>query len=259
MASEDKGFPVIELFGPTLQGEGASIGVQTMFVRFGGCDYKCTKCDSLHAVLPQLVKQNAKWLPTGDIVGQLVSAAALGECQTVTFSGGNPCMWDLTNLVHSLKTLQWEILVETQGTIWQDWLLDCTGVTVSPKGPGMGEKFEADKFKVFVDRFLDHPERRDVAQFSIKVVVFDQRDIEFAKHLIHIFPSIKYNLFLSMGNPWPPLPAEQSPFPTTPDLQLDLLDRMRMLYDEIKKEPLLKWARFLPQMHVLLWSNDRGR
>ena len=41
---------IAEIFGPTIQGEGALIGEPTVFVRTGGCDYRCTWCDSLHAV-----------------------------------------------------------------------------------------------------------------------------------------------------------------------------------------------------------------
>ena len=38
--------PVLEIFGPTFQGEGAVIGQKTMFVRTAGCDYSCSWCDS---------------------------------------------------------------------------------------------------------------------------------------------------------------------------------------------------------------------
>ncbi len=41
---------ISEIFGPTIQGEGALIGQPTVFVRTGGCDYRCAWCDSLHAV-----------------------------------------------------------------------------------------------------------------------------------------------------------------------------------------------------------------
>ena len=41
---------ISEIFGPTIQGEGAVIGQPTVFVRAGGCDYRCEWCDTLHAV-----------------------------------------------------------------------------------------------------------------------------------------------------------------------------------------------------------------
>ena len=51
--------PVVEVFGPTIQGEGELAGVPTAFVRFGGCDYRCSWCDSLFAVLPEDVRDGA--------------------------------------------------------------------------------------------------------------------------------------------------------------------------------------------------------
>ena len=44
---------VSEIFGPTVQGEGPLIGRASVFVRTGGCDYRCSWCDTLYAVLPQ--------------------------------------------------------------------------------------------------------------------------------------------------------------------------------------------------------------
>ena len=38
--------PVLEIFGPTIQGEGMVIGQKTMFIRTAGCDYSCSWCDS---------------------------------------------------------------------------------------------------------------------------------------------------------------------------------------------------------------------
>ena len=31
--------PIMEVFGPTIQGEGMVIGQKTIFIRTGGCDY----------------------------------------------------------------------------------------------------------------------------------------------------------------------------------------------------------------------------
>jgi len=47
---------ISEIFGPTIQGEGPLIGTPTVFVRTAGCDYRCTWCDTLYAVLPDIVR-----------------------------------------------------------------------------------------------------------------------------------------------------------------------------------------------------------
>ena len=52
-----KPVPVAEVFGPTVQGEGELQGVPCYFVRLGGCDFKCSWCDTPHAVLPEEVRQ----------------------------------------------------------------------------------------------------------------------------------------------------------------------------------------------------------
>ena len=38
---------ISEIFGPTIQGEGALIGVPTVFVRTGGCDFRCSWTPSM--------------------------------------------------------------------------------------------------------------------------------------------------------------------------------------------------------------------
>ena len=59
-AVEVETFPVIEIFGPTIQGEGAEAGLPTHFVRLGGCDYRCSWCDTMYAVDPATVRANAR-------------------------------------------------------------------------------------------------------------------------------------------------------------------------------------------------------
>lgn len=246
----EKKFPIIELFGPTLQGEGFVIGMQTMFVRFGGCDYRCEKCDSLHAVLPALIKANATYMTAIEIADAL--EAKRMNCNMVTFSGGNPLMHNLTELVEILQDRDWCIAVETQGTLHHKWVNNVDYITISPKGPGMGETFELDKLVAFVNKVYP----MNMAEINLKVVIFDQRDIEFAKAIASEFQ--EFPLYLSLGNPWPPEPA-QADHPIPDFTKAALLSRMAILWEQIKQEPLLSEARFLPQMHVLLWGNERNR
>ena len=55
--SKARAWPVAEIFGPTVQGEGIDQGAVVTFVRFGGCDFKCSWCDTPHAVLPEHVRE----------------------------------------------------------------------------------------------------------------------------------------------------------------------------------------------------------
>src|SRR3954470_4973626 len=83
-------FPVVEVFGPTVQGEGPDAGIPAYFVRFGGCDWRCTWCDSMHAVDPAEVRAHAERLTATEIVDRL-RALPPGPGLTV-LSGGNPAL-----------------------------------------------------------------------------------------------------------------------------------------------------------------------
>jgi 7-carboxy-7-deazaguanine synthase len=257
-----KKIPIVEIFGPTIQGEGSVIGYQTTFVRFGGCDYRCEKCDSLHAVLPELVKANATYMTTPELIKAV--EAKQGHTEWITLSGGNPCMWDLTDFVEhfygkydaqkGMVVKEKLIAVETQGTVWRDWLYNCDVVTVSPKGPGMGEKFEPDKFEVFVRNLNSH------AGFAVKIPCFEQRDLELAVEIMQTWPQTKNRMFLSVGNYNPPeVDADTGKIISQQDLTSACLTSYRLLLDDVLSDPRLSSVRILPQMHVLLWGNQLGR
>ncbi len=79
---------ISEIFGPTIQGEGPLIGRPTVFVRTGGCDYRCTWCDTLYAVLPAYRNEWALMTPA-DIMARVEELAG-GNPVLVSLSGGNP-------------------------------------------------------------------------------------------------------------------------------------------------------------------------
>jgi len=244
-----KRIPLVEVFGPTIQGEGAMIGVQTYFLRFGLCDYKCKMCDSLHAVLPREVIKRGEWITQKEVFDRLTLLHHPTSTKWVTFSGGNPCIHDLALLCYWLKTYGWQIAVETQGTFAPDWLSYARTVTVSPKGPGMGERFEGEKFFRFINKFSNHK------GLNVKVVVFTKEDLEFASKVFQVaYPIIPYNrMYLSQGNPFPPTVKEPPENHTWV-----LTQEYTQLFDQIKDDPILSKATFLPQLHVWVWGNKKG-
>lgn len=248
-----KEIPIVEVFGPTIQGEGALAGVRTSFIRFGLCDYRCTMCDSMHAVDPLRVKATATRVPADKLADyyfdQLGRVAQ--DCWWVTLSGGNPCMHDLSALVETLNANGVSCAVETQGTLCPDWLHICENITVSPKGPGMGEVFEEDKFLHFVQTFRRH------RGFNVKVVVFSMADIEFARHINEIMcdNQLADRMYLSLGNPYPPGMEEGRGDNL---IKLELLDSYRSLCEDLLQIPDMANVRFLPQLHVLTWANKQG-
>jgi len=208
----------------------------------------------MHAVDPKQVKANAKWLTQEEIFGDLNLFVAKQEHSTpwVTYSGGNPCIHDLSHLTQRLKVKGWKITVETQGTFCPSWLNLVDIITVSPKGPGMGEQFEQDKYEYFIRMWAG---RKSI---NTKVVIFGDKDLEFAERVARIWTSQGYSMdgfYLSQRNPFPP---GKGP-PIGSRLHVDLLrDDYLELFDKIKVNPILAHAKWLPQFHVWLWQNKQG-
>jgi 7-cyano-7-deazaguanosine (preQ0) biosynthesis protein QueE len=79
---------ISEIFGPTIQGEGPLIGRPTVFVRTSGCDYRCSWCDTLYAVLPEY---RGEWtqMTASEILAR-VNELATNQHVLISLSGGNP-------------------------------------------------------------------------------------------------------------------------------------------------------------------------
>lgn len=239
-----KTFPVIETFGPTCQGEGPNAGQRTMFVRFGGCDYRCSWCDSLYAVLPDQVKANSVLLTAEEIIDRL--GPPTPTWTWVTLSGGNPAMLKLGTLVERLKEIGYRVAVETQGSLWKDWLADVDSLVISPKPPssGMWTVGNAQENADFMERI---PMTYNTGA-AIKIVVFDDEDFHWAVKYLNRYPSLP--AFLSAGTD---PPSEHEPLTETREL---ILDRYRWLCERTLEEGVS--ASVLPQLHVLAWGHARG-
>lgn len=249
-----KKIPLVEMFGPTIQGEGAVIGQQTYFMRFGLCDYRCKMCDSMHAVDPLQVKANARFLTQEEICDEFVKTFWLpGSTKWISLSGGNPCIHDLSFLVSVLGRSGFRFAVETQGTLSPSWLSMCDIITVSPKGPGMGENCDIEA----LDKFMQYVMSAHPTAVNIKIVVFDQRDLEFAKLLWERYRQTGVPFYLSLGNPYPPGLLQKDP-----DWQMHtalLIGLYKQLFEDIKTDSILSQMRFLPQWHVFVWGNEKGK
>ncbi len=251
---QEKKIPLMEIFGPTIQGEGSVIGQSTYFMRFGLCDYRCKMCDSMFAVDVQSVRARAEFLTQDEIYVKFLQQVKQ-HTKWITLSGGNPLIHNLEHLTSMLAYTNWLIAVETQGTIFQEWLLNVQTVTISPKGPGMGEECDFETLNAFVDKCIEH-----LIHFTFKIVIFDQRDLQFAIEVYEHFKNrVDINdFYLSLGNPLPPLVSGESPEITPIEHQQLLLKQYKMLYSDILNNENLAQMKFLPQWHVFLWGNDKG-
>ncbi|WP_341347747.1 7-carboxy-7-deazaguanine synthase QueE [Paenibacillus sp. FSL H3-0469] len=236
--------PVIEMFGPTIQGEGAVIGVKTMFVRTYGCDYRCGWCDSAFT-WDGSAKDKVTMLTPQEILSGLLELA--GEnFGCVTISGGNPAligeaMGEFISLLHERGI---QAAIETQGSRWQDWFSDVDVLTISPKPPSSGMRTDWDQLDEIMRRVADNGK----AAHSLKVVVFNQEDYEYARKVHFRYPEVP--LFLQPGND---NVTEEG------DISGRLLGRLEWLFQLVIADPQMNRARVLPQLHSLIWHNKRGK
>lgn len=225
-------WPIIEVFGPVIQGEGAMIGRQTHFVRFGGCDYACSWCDTPYAVEPAQVRANSVRMGAAAIVERLLELNP--HTPWVTLSGGNPALQRIDPLVDALHAAGYQIAVETQGSRYRTWLERVDLVTVSPKPPSSGMATNWDDLA----RFIHLPAA------NLKVVVFDEADFAYACEVQRRFPDTP--LYLQVGNA------------VGHDDTATLLAKLDWLSQRTLAEPSMRAAVVLPQLHVLLYGNRRG-
>lgn len=223
---------ISEIFGPTIQGEGALIGIPSVFVRTGGCDYRCAWCDTPYAVDSEFRRE---WLPmTADEIMSRARELSGEKPLMISLSGGNPAIQPLAPLIALGRAGGFRFALETQGSVAKDWFSDLDVLTLSPKPPSSGM---ATDWNALDDCVLA---AKNVPQITLKLVVFDDADYEYAKSVEARYPTLR--VYLQPGN----LAHEN-----------DTLARMRWL---VNKTIADKWfeATVLPQLHVLLWGNQRG-
>ncbi len=238
--------PVLEIFGPTIQGEGMVIGQKTMFVRTAGCDYSCSWCDSSFTWNGS-GKDEIRMLEAAEIWDELKKLGGNGFSY-VTLSGGNPALLkNLNELIDLLKENQIKVCLETQGSKWQDWFWDIDEMTISPKPPS--SKMDTD-FSI-LDSII-HQLKKDLdssKHLSLKIVIFNEEDYQYAKKVYHRYPDIPF--FLQIGNDRLNLQDDQ-------ELIRHLLKRYEWLIEKTMDDNEFTDVRVLPQLHTFVWGNKRG-
>jgi 7-carboxy-7-deazaguanine synthase len=230
---------ISEIFGPTIQGEGSLVGRPTVFVRTGGCDFRCSWCDTLYAVLPEY---KGDWVPRSpaEILAQVETLSGNFPI-LITLSGGNPALQPLEPLLDLGHERGHSFAMETQGSRPQGWFSKLDHLVLSPKPPSSGMEFSAEKLAACIDA------GQGGAQITLKVVVFDEADYLFARRVHALHPDVPF--YLSVGNPSPQRGTDANPDELTRHLEWLLERAGRDGWFDVT---------ISPQLHVLLWGNKRG-
>lgn len=240
--AQTKLIPVVEIFGPTIQGEGAEAGIPTHFIRVGGCDFRCSWCDTMYAVDPEVVRATAERLSSQEIVARV--EALTGRPDWVTISGGNPALHALADVVAGVRAAGFRVSVETQGSRWAPWLATVDRLTISPKPPssGMATPRNAEQFDTFMNKAMTTAGSVGV----LKIVIFDDGDLAWARELAGRWPELP--LYISAG----------TPVPAGPNVRDVVGEHYRWLCEAVARESELAHGRVLPQLHVIAWKGATG-
>lgn len=229
MISKAVQIPVSEIIGPTIQGEGLFTGIKTHFVRVAGCDLRCPWCDTKYA----WSKEHATDMTSEEILEVCLSQGYNFNSNTsnikghiITLTGGNPLMYDFNEFCDLVKKQGMEIHIETQGTIWKDWVKKASFISISPKP----QAWDEDVIKRMTD----------AAPSQLKIVIFGEKDLDFAYYFYQKFQGIPLIIQAGYDNN---------------SGEAGLIDKADMFIKDKRFDGIV---RFLPQMHRVIWGNRRG-
>jgi 7-carboxy-7-deazaguanine synthase len=152
ISMSERRYLVKEMFGPTLQGEGAHSGRAVVFLRFAACNLDCPGCDT------DFSPDGAQRLAAGDIAERLRALDA-GRTDRVVVTGGEPTLqWDAP-LAAALRAAGFTVHMETNGTrplaAPVDWLTVSPKPQHHPSSIALADQLPADEVKVVIDDSVD--------------------------------------------------------------------------------------------------------
>lgn len=154
---------VSEIFR-SIQGEGRNQGRPCTFIRFAGCNLRCSWCDTPHAL------HDGTEMAPGEIISRVQAMGGTYVCIT----GGEPLLQGrpLLSLAESLSSLGYVIDIETNGTIGFSVFHDCARICMDVKCPSSGEESDLSLLQDIT------------SEDSVKFVVRDMADCEYAARAI---------------------------------------------------------------------------
>lgn len=224
---------ISEVFGPTFQGEGPSLGRRAGFVRLGRCNLDCTWCDTPYTWDWTRFDADIELsdLSVDDVVARLEQMVP----EIVVVTGGEPLLQQrrLLPLLQACADHGWPVEVETNGTRTPDDAIVplVAQWNVSPKLANSG---------VAASRAI-RPQALAAFQSTgravFKFVVADEDDLD------EIAKLVKHH---DLAPIWV---MPEGTDPTT------ILSRSRRLADTV----LARGWNFTTRLHTLLWGDTRGR
>ncbi len=220
----------------------------------------------MYAVDPAQVRENAEKLTADEICVRLFALLDdPPDGMWVTLSGGNPALMDFDiaadalvaeargSFIIRLHRDGFRVAVETQGSVWREWLRYVDHLTVSPKPPssGMVTTMHTRQSVRFIDRAEQALPRKDR---SLKIVIFDDEDYDWARQFFLDAPD--WDTFLSVGTDQD-IVSEHEEVQRSSAIET-ITDRYAWLCEKVAADPVMRNTRVMPQLHVLAWGMKRA-
>jgi 7-carboxy-7-deazaguanine synthase len=225
---QNQSIPICETF-TSIQGEGSNVGKIQFFIRAATCDMHCKICDS---------KYSWKKYQRRKKLTQLVEEAKASGVQSVCLTGGEIAQFRdrLVALVGMLRVCDFDIILQTNGLHYYRGFELIHTVSMDMKTPCTGEKSD--------ESLIPNLKPKD----EIKTLVQDMKDYEYSVKLNKLTSRLGIRHILQPLN----LVGQ--------DTANSLLKKYKWLCDMVVKDR--RWGsnvRVIPQMHILLWGNERKR
>jgi 7-carboxy-7-deazaguanine synthase len=223
----------------SIQGEGALIGVPSVFVRTSGCNLRCTWCDTPYA----------SWNPEGPEMSEEEIFAQVSQhpSRYLVVTGGEPMIArGIREFIRLLRERGRHVTLETAGTVPPE---GCR-VDLASLSPKLANSTPSEKKAgaVWVQR---HEQTRlqpavlrawieSALDYQLKFVISTEADLLAARDVV-----------ASIGMSIPPEKVLLMPEGTT-------LEAMRSRYDRLIESCKYYGFRLSPRLHIELFGNQRG-
>lgn len=219
----------------SLQGEGASIGTPTVFLRLATCNLTCAWCDTRYTWDWQNYEYDKEVmsLPVEDVEKRVLGFG----CPRLVITGGEPMMQQraLASLAASLKRQGFYCEVETNGTLApQPEMVEAISQwNVSPKLGNSGVLTERREVPTALRAF------RGLDNAYFKFVVAEPADVDEVCGLVERYDLPQRRVML--------MPEGTSP------------RAIESRSNWVAQACVERGFRFSTRLHILLWGDERGR
>ena len=220
----------------SLQGEGKTVGVPSIFVRFWGCNLRCTfggkNCDTPYAVTTGI--RGAKHLTVKQVADKIIASNPV--CKHIVFTGGEPLLYQefITDLIEILDE-GYTYEVETNGTQpvsrFLQLVVKLFNVSVKLKSSKQ-ENEEFDRRRINRMALKTFPEHKTIFKF----VVTNKKDMEEINNLVKYY---KFETYLMPEG-----------------ITREAIDKKIKLVSNLCLEHNYS---FSSRLHITLWGGKRGK